>query len=192
MYDVEVPRNYQHAIELDALNGNRLWQEAIDAKLDQIKAFHTVEDIGHKADTQPPEGFTRLHVYFVFDVKCNSRHKARLVTDRHRTPIMDESAYYGVVSPKGFRLVEFLAERNNLELWSTDVINSHLEALTNGKLHVVAEPELDDHCLPGLLSKQRGYTQVWDFLKTLLFWSKDTGAIVPRKGNYTLKGSDKM
>jgi hypothetical protein len=43
-----------------------------------------------------------------------------------------------------------------------------------------------------LLSKHWGYTQVWDFLKALLFWSKDTGNIILRKSDHNAKGSDKM
>jgi hypothetical protein len=43
-----------------------------------------------------------------------------------------------------------------------------------------------------LLSKHWGYTQVWDFLRALLFWSRDTGNIVHRKNNHDAKGSDKI
>jgi hypothetical protein len=43
-----------------------------------------------------------------------------------------------------------------------------------------------------LLSKHWGYQHAWDFLRTLLFWSKDTGTIVHRKNNRDAKGSDKI
>jgi Reverse transcriptase (RNA-dependent DNA polymerase) len=43
-----------------------------------------------------------------------------------------------------------------------------------------------------LMSKHWGYTQVWDFLRALLFWSKDTGNIVRRNNNHDAKGSDKI
>jgi hypothetical protein len=61
----------------------------------------------------------------VFDVKHDGRCKARLVADGHLT---DESVYSGVVSLRGFRLVMFLDELNNLEVWATDVSNAYLEA----------------------------------------------------------------
>ena len=38
----------------------------------------------------------------------------------------------------------FLAEHNDLELWSTDVGNACLEALTHEKIHFVAEPEFGE------------------------------------------------
>jgi hypothetical protein len=43
-----------------------------------------------------------------------------------------------------------------------------------------------------LLSKHWGYTQVWDFLRALLFWSKDTQDIVHRRNDHDEKGSDKI
>ena len=61
-----------------------------------------------------------------------------------------ESVYSGVVSLRGFRLVLFLAELNELELWATDVGNAYLEAFTSEKVYIIAGPEfkeLEGHVL---------------------------------------------
>ena len=35
-YGVEIPRHYNHAIQLDQVNGNNKWQEAIDSELQSL------------------------------------------------------------------------------------------------------------------------------------------------------------
>jgi hypothetical protein len=64
-------------------------------------------------------------------VKHVGRHKARLVAYGHLTELPLESVYSGVVSLRGFRLVLFLEELNNLELWATNIGNAYLEAFTS-------------------------------------------------------------
>jgi hypothetical protein len=65
-----------------------------------------------------------IRVHLVFDIKHDGRHKARLVADGHLTGIPLDSVYSGVVSLQGFRLILFLAELNNLQLWATDIGNT--------------------------------------------------------------------
>jgi Reverse transcriptase (RNA-dependent DNA polymerase) len=55
-----------------------------------------------------------------------------------------ESVYSGVVSLRGFRIVLFLAELNQLELWATDIGNSYLEAFTSEKVYIIAGPEFGE------------------------------------------------
>ena len=58
------------------------------------------------------------------------------------TPV--ESVYSSVVSLKGLRLVVFLAELNDLEIWCTDIGNAYLEAYTKEKVCIIAGPEFGD------------------------------------------------
>jgi Reverse transcriptase (RNA-dependent DNA polymerase) len=83
-------------------------------------------------------------VHFIFGVKHDGRHKARLVADGHLTQIPIDSVFSGVVSLRGFRLVLFLAELNNLQIWATDIGNAYLEAYTSEKVYVIAVPEFKD------------------------------------------------
>ena len=82
------------------------------------------------------------------------RHKARLVADGHLTPEPVESIYSGVVSLRNLKLVIFLGKLNNLELWGADIGNAYLEAPTEEKLHIVAEPEFEDGKVTYLLSQK--------------------------------------
>jgi hypothetical protein len=98
----------------------------------------------------PPEGYKRIRVHFVFDVKHDGRHKARLVADGHLTDTPLESVYSGVVSIRAFRIVTFLAELNRLNLWATDIGNAYLEAKTREKIYIIGGPEFgnrQDHFL---------------------------------------------
>ena len=78
--------------------------------------------------------------YFCYD----GRHKARLVAVGSLTPEPVENIYSGVVSLRHLRLVVFLGELNNLELWGADIGNAYLEAYTHEKLFIIAGPEFEE------------------------------------------------
>lgn len=143
-YGFEVPRDYAHALQLDAKNGNTRWQDAAKTELDQIKEYDTFIDKGHHTKVAPPVGYKKIRVHLIFDVKHDGRHKARLVADGHLTEVPLDSVYSGVVSIRGFRLTLFLSELNQLELWSTDIGNAYLEAFTAEKVYIIAGPEYAD------------------------------------------------
>jgi hypothetical protein len=43
MFGVEIPRNVRHALEIDKMNGNNLWREAMDKELKVINEFKTLK-----------------------------------------------------------------------------------------------------------------------------------------------------
>ena len=147
-FGVNVPRNHKHAMDLDSKNGNNKWYKAEQAELKQIFEYETFIDKG-KGYTMPPE-YTRINVHFVYAVKHDGRHKARLVAGGHLTKAPTESIYSGVVSLKGIRLIIFLGRLNGLNIYSTDIGNAYLEAKTQEKVYIVAGPEfgpLEGHTL---------------------------------------------
>jgi Reverse transcriptase (RNA-dependent DNA polymerase) len=60
------------------------------------------------------------------------------------TEVNTDSVYSGVVSLHGIRLMIFLAELNQLELWGADVGNAYLAALTKEKVYIIGGPEFGD------------------------------------------------
>jgi Reverse transcriptase (RNA-dependent DNA polymerase) len=48
------------------------------------------------------------------------------------------------VSLQGFRLVLYLAELNDLQLWATDIGNAYLEAYTTDKLYIIVGREFGE------------------------------------------------
>jgi hypothetical protein len=49
-----------------------------------------------------------------------------------------------VVSFREFRIVLFLAELNQLEIWDTDIGNAYLETFTSEKVYIIAGPEFGE------------------------------------------------
>ena len=147
-FGVLAPRNCEQAIEIDAANGDTRWQDAISLELQQVIGYGTFRDLGKGAPG--PNGFQKVRLHFVFDVKHDGRRKARLVAGGHLTETPVESTYSSVVSLRGIRMAAFLAELNGCEFWASDIGNAYLESYTTEKIYIVAGPEfgeLEGHTL---------------------------------------------
>ena len=144
----QVPKDYNDAMRLDKENGNTHWQHAMDLELTQIHEYKVSKDTGkaqfHNGKVVIPDGFQKIRVHFVYAVKHDGRFKARLVADGHLTKEPVESIYSGVVSLRSLRMVVFLSQLNNLEIWGADVGNAYLEAYTDEKLCIIAGPEFKE------------------------------------------------
>ena len=144
----QVPKDYNDAMRLDKENGNTHWQDAMDLELTQIHEYKVFKDTGkaqfHNGKVVIPDGFQKIRVHFVYAVKHDGRFKARLVADGHLTKEPVESIYSGVVSLRSLRVVVFLSQLNNLEIWGADVGNAYLEAYTDEKLCIIAGPEFKE------------------------------------------------
>ena len=144
----QVPKDYNDAMRLDKENGNTHWQDAMDLELTQIHEYKVFKDTGkakfHNGKVVTPDGFQKIRVHFVYAVKHDGRFKARLVADGHLTKEPVESIYSGVVSLRSLRMVVFLSQLNNLEIWGADVGNAYLEAYTDEKLCIMAGPEFKE------------------------------------------------
>ena len=143
-----VPKDYNDAMRLDKENGNTHWQDAMDLELTQIHEYKVFKDTGkakfNNGKVVTPDGFQKIRVHFVYAVKHDGRFKARLVADGHLTKEPVESIYSGVVSLRSLRMVVFLSQLNNLEIWGADVGNAYLEAYTDEKLCIMAGPEFKE------------------------------------------------
>ena len=144
----QVPKDYNDAMRLDKENGNTHWQDAMDFELNQIHEYKVFKDTGkaqfHNGKVVIPDGFQKIRVHFVYTVKHDGRFKARLVADGHLTKEPVESIYSGVASLRSLRMVVFLSQLNNLEIWGADVGNAYLEAYTDEKLCMIAGPEFKE------------------------------------------------
>ena len=66
------------------------------------------------------------------------------MADHSLTPDPVENIYSGVVSLRHLRLVIFLGELNNLELWGADIGDAYMEACIYEKLFMIAGAEFEE------------------------------------------------
>ena len=153
-FGVQVPCDKKEARKFDELSGNKLWDKAIKAELDQIiEEYKTFCDLGkYKSKSQIPRDHQLIKVNMVFDVKHDLQHKCRLVAGGHLTTPNGDKSYSSVASLRSIRLVTFVAVLNGLELEAANVCNAYLEPKTNEKVCFVAGPSfaqygMEDHLL---------------------------------------------
>jgi hypothetical protein len=137
-FGVQIPRSVKHAFELDAVNGNTLWKDAIEKEINNIQAYQTFKDMGKVSHI---EGYKKIIVHFVFAVKHDLRHKARLVAGGHLTDPTTEGSYSSVVNLRSLRICLVAAELNGLHTMVGDISSAYLEAYTKEKVCFTAGPE---------------------------------------------------
>ena len=130
-------------------------------------------------------------------MKDNGRHKARLVADASLTPEPVEKINSGVVSLRHLRLVIFLGEHNNLEVWGADIGNAYLEAYTHEKLLTIAGPEFEE--LEGFIlifnkelyglksSGKRWADRFYDIIKDMGFTPSEADPFIWMRENKNMK-----
>ena len=137
----QVPKDFNDAISLDKENSNTHWQDEMDLELTQIHEYKVFKDTGkaqfHDGKAVTPDGFQTIRVHFVYAVKHAGKFKARPVADGHLTK-------EPVVSLRSLRMVVFLSQLNDFEIWGADVGNAYLEAYTDQNLCIIVGPEFKE------------------------------------------------
>ncbi len=136
-FGVRIPRNCAEAKRLDEENKNTFWQDAIRYELDKLADYNVFKDNGNEV----PDGHIKIHLKWVFDVKADGRRRARIVARGDLTPSGEESSYSSVAGMRSVRIVTFLAELNDLELWQGDIASAYLTAETSERVFIKAGPE---------------------------------------------------
>ena len=130
----QVPKDFNDAISFDKENSNT-------HELTQIHEYKVFKDTGkaqfHDGKAVTPDGFQKIRVHFVYAVKHAGKFKARPVADGH---LIKEP----VVSLRSLRMVAFLFQLNDLEIWGADVGNAYLEAYTDPNLCITVGPEFKE------------------------------------------------
>ena len=81
-YGIEIPTSIKHAEEIDRVNKNTLWQDALKLEMTNVEvAFKILEDNEHV-----PPGYRKSSGHIIWDLKMDFTRKARWVKDGHRTP----------------------------------------------------------------------------------------------------------
>ena len=152
---VRASARYQHGFQVPE-NSNTHWQDAMDLELTQIHEYKVFKDT----------------------VKHDEEFKAILVADGHLTK-------EPVVSLRSLRMVVFLSQLNDFEIWGADVGNAYLEAYTDQKLCIIVGPEfkeLQGHLLIMIKTLHRTHSggarwhdRLFDILQELKFKPSKAG-----------------
>lgn len=118
-----------------------MWQDATKTKMDQIYEYSTCASKGKGAPV--PDGYTKIRVHLIYDIKQDGKCKARLVAGGHLTGPNTDTYYSSVVSLRVMRMLVFLAELNELELCASNIGNAYLEAYTKEKVCFIAGHEFE-------------------------------------------------
>ena len=94
-FGVQVPSNLKMAQKLDINNGDNKWKDARDKELAQLFDYDVFKDLGK--GVSPPDGYKKIRVHCIYDIKHDLRRKARYVADGHLTDPCKEAAYASAV-----------------------------------------------------------------------------------------------
>ena len=136
-YGIRVPRSTRQALEFDRINGDSVWQDAINKEMrDVAVAFKLKDD-----DERIGNDYKSVGFHMVFGIKMDFTRKARLVADGHKVPDPAVSTYSGVVSRESVRIAFTYAALNELDIMAADIGNAYLQAPTSGKYYTKLGPE---------------------------------------------------
>jgi hypothetical protein len=99
----------------------------MDAEIKSLNEYNTFKDSGK---IKFMDNYKCIIVHFVFAVKHDFSHKARLVAGGHLTDPNTESTYSGVVSLHSLRIAIAATELSNLKIMVGDISSVYLEAHT--------------------------------------------------------------
>lgn len=131
-FGVMVPQGIRQAKLFDANNRNTLWSDAMDKEMNELMKMETFIILDDKS--MLPEGYKYIPVHFVFDVKVDGRHKARLCAGGDHTNPDTSEVFSSVVSIENVRMLFLLADLNNLQIVAADISNAYLHAYTREKV----------------------------------------------------------
>jgi hypothetical protein len=116
-YGIEVPTSLVRAKELDRINGNTLWINALTLEMHNVGvAFEVLED-GKGA----PQGWTKASGHIIWDLKMDFTRKAGWVLDGHKLSTPEGSTYAGFISRESVRIALTYAALNGLEVCAADI-----------------------------------------------------------------------
>ena len=117
-FGIRVPKTVDEALQIDKVNGNSLWADAIRKEMDAVRvAFKILE-----AEESVPAAYQHIRCHMIFDVKMEDfRRKARYVAGGHMTEAPATLTYASVVSRESVRIALTMAALHGLEVKTGDI-----------------------------------------------------------------------
>ncbi len=136
-FGIQMPKTVQEALAIDREMGTDCWRKAIEKEMKNVEVAFTFLEPGHSV----PNGYQKLPLHFVFDVKMDFTCKAQLVAGGHMTDAPSSITYSSIMSRDSVRIALMVAALNDLDILSADIGNAYLNTETREKVYAVAGPE---------------------------------------------------
>ena len=117
---------------------------------EEITSLHKYNTFKVRGKISYVSDYKSIIVHFVFVIKHDLRHKARLVAGGHLTDSSIDGTYSGVVSLHSLRICMLAAELSQLHIMVGDISSAYLEAYTQEMVCFLTGPEfcpLEGHLL---------------------------------------------
>lgn len=138
-FGIRVPDTVEEAIEIDTINGNTLWQDAIAKEMQNVYVAFDVH-----SETQAPPGYKLIPHRIIFEIKMDFTMKARLVAGGHKTDPLAQLTYSSVVSRESVRIGFLIAAMYDIEPLAADIGNAYLNAPTKEKYYIITGLEFGE------------------------------------------------
>jgi hypothetical protein len=145
-FGIRIPKTVAEALQLDAKNGNHLWEDAIKKEMNKAKVAYVLIDgctpeqvRSNKVDKL--RGHQEIKCHIIFDVKMDFTRKACFVAGGHMTETPNSLTYSSVVSRESVKIAFLIAALNGLDIMSCNIGNAYLNASCREKIWFVAGPE---------------------------------------------------
>ena len=136
-YGIEIPRDVEHAHEIDSRNGNPMWRDALKKEMYNVGVAFEILDEGAHA----PHGWKQVIGHLVWDVKMDFTRKARWVLNGRKTLDPIGPTYAGMMSRESVHIALTYAALNDLDVFAADIWNAYLQALSSQKDYIICRPE---------------------------------------------------
>eukprot|EP00957_Ditylum_brightwellii_P207350 15352571-Ditylum_brightwellii.AAC.1 len=141
-YGVKVPQSVKYVIELDKVNGNTIWRDAMALEVDALQEMECFDF--RDARDRPAGNYQCTTLHMVFDCKQDLRRKTRLVVRGHLIDLLDNKVYSSTVKGIIVKLLQVIAHRIGLNALCGDIDNTYVNAYITEKVYAVARPEFGE------------------------------------------------
>ena len=114
----------EHDKQLDAKNGDTIWQDTIVKEMYQVPVYFKILEDGQSLQTV----WTNSTGHHIFDVKMEFTRKSIWFKDGHSTPDPETPSCAGFVSLESIQISLRSATLRLVDLLTADIINAYLQA----------------------------------------------------------------
>ena len=136
-----VPRTLKEAYEIDEINKNTKWADAIQKEVDLLKEYECFRVAERDERDAIASTHQRIVLLWTFAIKYDLRYRARCVAGGHMTPDLEDDLFSGVANLGTVRVAFVAAAALDLDVVAGDVSHAYIQAYTIERIYTIAGHE---------------------------------------------------